>query len=201
VPQLVANGEIRIGDQVRSIADVPAYHDHNWFGLRWGDFLWQWGAGIGHPGCTPWSIVFTRILDRSRLVETARNVLIWRGGRLARTFRDESISCSVRGFQRMASLTKLPPVMAMVAPELDTDIPQRIDLTAQQGLDRLRLRLTIDRAAQILVPHETDLGTTAINECIGRMEADGVVDGEPLHLDVPCIFEHLTAQDLGAGRQ
>jgi hypothetical protein len=47
VPGLVASvdGEICLGRRCRSVAAVPAYHDHNW-GV-WREVAWEWGAARG----------------------------------------------------------------------------------------------------------------------------------------------------------
>jgi hypothetical protein len=40
-----ARGTLCVGDACRRIADVPAYHDHNW-GI-WREVTWEWGAARG----------------------------------------------------------------------------------------------------------------------------------------------------------
>ena len=65
----------------------------------------------------------------------------------------------------------------LVAPERTTDLPQRLVVNAVSGTDRLRMTFEAYDLAQILVPHETDLGTTVINEVRGRACVEGDVKG------------------------
>jgi hypothetical protein len=46
--------------------------------------------------------------------------------------------------------------------------------------------------AQIVVPNETDLGETIINEVVGKFQAEGRVKGEEVSFAGEGFFEFLT---------
>jgi hypothetical protein len=123
VPRLMATGEVRTRNTTRTIAGPWAYHDHNWGVFRWGDeFLWQWGMALPTGPGPAWTTVFTRLLDNGRLTESGRALLLWRDQDLVRVFRDLSVSYDSHDLRRCRSIPKFPPIMRLLAPELDTDI-------------------------------------------------------------------------------
>jgi hypothetical protein len=82
--------------------------------------------------------------------------------------------------------------MALVAPEWTTDVPRRLEVEAVSGPDHLRCQFEAQEVAQIVVPNETDLGETIINEVVGQVWAEGRVKGRPVSIAGEGFFEFLS---------
>jgi hypothetical protein len=82
--------------------------------------------------------------------------------------------------------------MALVAPESTTDIPRTLDIRAIAGGDSLLCHFEAEDVAQIVIPNETDLGITILNEVTGHLELEGKVKGELVNMQGGAIFEFLT---------
>lgn len=82
--------------------------------------------------------------------------------------------------------------MALVAPEVTTDVPQRIIIDAAVGDDHVHWEFEATALAQIVVPNETDLFETIINEVTGSIRVHGQVKGEPVDMEGKGFFEFLT---------
>lgn len=193
VPRLAATGTLVVDRHVYRLKDAPAYHDHNWGHWHWGDdFSWQWGFALPAELSSPWSVVFDRMTDRRRGKALELKLSIWKGAQLHRLFMHEEIDIHQEGFFTMQRLTKFPRPMALVAPELTTDVPRRFEVAAARRDDWLECRFSAGDLAQIIIPNETDLGVTIINEVSGKLELRGRAKGEPVHMDGEGFFEFLT---------
>jgi hypothetical protein len=191
VPALRAKGAVRLGDRVYRLDGAPAYHDHNWGAWRWGsDFAWQWGFGLPSRE-NVWSVVYSRMTDRTRTQDFDRKLCLWREGRLARLFSERDVEIRLEGFLRLASIRKFPSVMALAAPGDSTDVPRTLHVTARSNGDHLSLRFHAEDVAQIVIPNEIDLGVTAISEVCGRLELKGYVQGESISSEGTGVFEHV----------
>lgn len=193
VPRLIANGTIVSGQKVHLLCDAPAYHDHNWGHWLWGhDFAWEWGFALPEQGDAPWSLVFDRTTNRARSHTLELTLALWKGETLHRVFTQYDITVTPVGYFGPCRIPKFPRVMNLIAPELTTDIPQSLEIIAAAGSDYLRARFIACDAAQIVIPNETDLGVTIINEVSGRLTLSGEIKGEPVNLQGRAIFEFLT---------
>ena len=193
VPRLEATGTLTVGDRVHRFEGAPAYHDHNWGRWLWGhDLAWQWGFALPEAESVPWSIVFDRTTNRARTRVLELTLALWRGGKLARVFTQDEVRVRRSGYLQPEALPKFPRVMALIAPEATGDIPHRLELTGTARGDNLHVVFAAEDLAQIVVPNETDLGVTVINEVTGRITASGKVRGERVALEGRGIFEFLT---------
>jgi len=194
VPRLRAWGSLRSRDAVHVFDGDPAYHDHNWGGFRWGDdFLWQWCTALPRLDEGPYGVVFSRLFDRKGLTETGRSVLVWRAEQLLRVFHDENIRFSQDGYLTQKEILNVPSVMHLLVPGTTTGVPKTLHFEARSGADFLQGTATMQDVARIVIPNETDLGVTVINECSCRLVVQGSIRGLTVRQESRAIFEHLTA--------
>jgi hypothetical protein len=193
VPRLIASGTIVIEQRVHTLREAPAYHDHNWGHWQWGDdFAWQWGFALPASTVAPWSLVFDRMTNRVRSHVQELRLALWKNEILHRLFTQDEIQVRPTGYVIPARVPKFPRGMALVAPESTTDVPRHLDITAAAGSDQLRCHFEVEDLAQIVIPHETDLGQTTINEVTGHLELIGKVKDESIMMEGRAIFEFLT---------
>jgi hypothetical protein len=193
VPRLIASGTITVGQRVHMLSEVPAYHDHNWGSWQWGhDFAWEWGFSLPDHAGIPWSLVFDRTTNRARSHVLELTLALWRDGVLHRIFTQKEIEVRPTGHLSFSHLPKFPRVMALVAQESTTDIPRYLDIAAMAEGDSLLCHFESEDVAQIIIPNDTDLGVTIINEVTGHLELEGEVKGESIKMQGRAIFEFLT---------
>lgn len=194
VPRLLASGHITVGRRVYALDQAPAYHDHNWGHWLWGqDFAWQWGFALPESADVPWSMVFDRVTDRARNRALELRLAFWKGAQIQRLFMHDEIQTWPQGhFDAPGRVPKFPRVMALVAPEVTTDVPACLEVIARRGDDHLHCHFQAEDIVQVVVPNESDLGTTVINEVSGSLEASGRVKGEPVAMRGRGFFEFLT---------
>lgn len=193
VPRMLATGTIVIERRVYRLEDAPAYHDHNWGSWLWGDdFSWQWGYAVPQAIESPWSVVFDRMTNRGRGTALELKLSLWKGQRLHRLYMQDEIDIRQSGFVTQTRPAKFPRTMALLAPELATDVPRHFEVTAVRGSDRLECRFEADDVAQIILPNEVDLGVTIINEVSGVMRLEGSIASERVAMEGRGFFEFLT---------
>jgi hypothetical protein len=88
-------------------------------------------------------------------------------------------------------LTKLPRVMALLSPDAVADVPRWVEMHARGDGDELCYRFEADDVAQVVIPSETDLGVTIINEVTGTSSLRGTIRGESIAVDGRAICEFL----------
>jgi hypothetical protein len=193
VPALRASGQVLVEGRRHRLDDAPAYHDHNWGFWSWGaDFAWQWGFALPEEVGANWSLIFSRLTNRARTREMDLKLSLWRDGILQRLFNEREVEVRPSGFLRVRHASRFPPVMSPLVPGEGTDAPRRLDVVGRSRDERLSLRFDAEDVAQILVPNESDLGVTLINETVGRMEVEGRIRGESIQLRGRGVFEFLT---------
>lgn len=193
VPRLQAAGTIVVDRRVYRLQDAPTYHDHNWGSWLWGhDFAWQWGFALPADRAAPWSLVFECMTNRARTQMQQLKLCVWKGDKLARIFAHQEVEVAPQGYLPSRRVPKFPRIMALVAPEWTTDVPRRLDVEAVSGNDHLRCHFEAQDVAQIVVPNETDLGETIINEVIGQVWAEGRVKGQSVSIEGEGFFEFLS---------
>lgn len=193
VPRLFASGTLTVGTRVHTLSEAPAYHDHNWGRWLWGhDFAWEWGFGLPDRVEMPWSVVFDRTTNRARSQALELTLALWKGEALHRVFTQHEVTVRASGLLAPRRVPKFPRVMTLIAPEATPDIPARLDLFAAAGRDHLHCAFIPESVAQIVIPNDTDLGITIINEVPGRLLLEGEVRGERVAAEGRGIFEFLT---------
>lgn len=192
-PRWLANGIVVIDRRVHKLQDTPAYHDHNWGYWLWGqDFAWEWGFALPEDREVPWSIVFDRTTDRSRGKALELTLALWKNADLYRVFTQREIHIQPGDYLPLNRLPKFPRVMSVVSPETTTDVPRRLMVTATAGTDHLKFVFEAEDVAQVVIPNETDLGVTIINEVVGMVSLEGEVKGESVAMLGRATFEFLT---------
>jgi hypothetical protein len=194
-PRLAATGTVTIGRRSVRLSGALAYHDHNFGHFRWGqDFSWRWAFALPTDRAVPWTFAFASLGERSRNHALSQGVFLWRGARRHRTFRDHDVEiASSAGFLALPRVFKIPRVMALLSPEVPTDVPLHVDLHAEAEGDWVDYRFEPDGLGQVVIPNETDLGVTVLNEATGRSSIHGKIHGERFSADGRSVFEFLGA--------
>ena len=192
LPRVFASGEIRCGERIHRIESAPAYHDHNWGNFGWGsDFAWVWGYAHPSSPAVPWSFTFDRFMNRARTADRALALLLWKGARQHRTFRDRELAVDCVGMLRKKPSLQLPRPMALLRPERASDVPERLRVRAESLGDTVELEISCRSFCQILIPNDVDLGVTVLNEVTCVAELEGKVGGERVSLSGHGMLELL----------
>lgn len=191
VPRLAATGAVYVGDRVYSLKDASAYHDHNWGRLAGVDYAWEWGVVLAAHVDARHAAVFVRVGNRARTRTYMQALLLWEGARQLRVFRGEELRVTSRGLLRPERVPKLPRVMALLAPALATDVPERLQVKADGGGDWATCEFAPRGVAQIVAPGDGPLSTMIINEVTGHAVVHGDVRGRELKLEGHAVFEFV----------
>jgi len=193
VPRLRVEGSLWMDGREHVLDGAPAYHDHNWGRFLWGhDVAWDWSFVLPTDADCPWCLTFVRLTDRGRTRTLARKLLLWEGEELRHVFREDEVEIDLLdGFLRPAQVFKIPRPMALVAPELATDVARGIRARAAAGGDRIECNFLANDVAQVLIPSESDLGVTIFNEVLGRTQVHGVIDGRPIEFAGRSVVEAI----------
>lgn len=193
VPRLRADGWLAVGSEEHRFEGALAYHDHNWGSFLWGHrFSWIWGFCLPIDPTCPWSVVFVRLANRLRTRALAQGLFVWRADRAVRIFRERDLAFALDlEFLRPLRVVKIPAVMALLSPDTSTDVPRSVEIHAAEGGDRLDVRFDLEDLAQVVIPSETDLGVTVINEVSGRATVAGRIRGEPIAFAARGMCEFL----------
>lgn len=190
VPRLSAWGEIIVRGRRSAIREAPAYHDHNWGTFYWGaDFAWEWASIPPGPDAR-WSVVYSRISDRTRGRTLSQAILVWRDDESCRTFRDDEVEVEALGLLRGGARLRIPRVMSLAEPGSTADLPREIVARAERGPDRIEVRLALEDYAEIAVPNESrSLDTTLLCEARADAQVAGRIGGEDLAVRTAAVFE------------
>jgi len=193
VPRLEASGVLACGRRVHRIDRALAYHDHNWGSWLWGDdFAWEWGFALPERQGAPLSLVFDRMTNRARSQVQELKLSLWRDDHLVRIFAHQEITALPQGFLTLSRVPKFPRIMSLIAPEVTTDVPRSLEIDAVSGADHIHFCFETQDLAQLIIPNETDLGETTINEAVGVINAAGIIKGQPVDFEGKGFFEFLT---------
>ncbi len=195
VPRLRATGHVTLDGRTFHLTDVLAYHDHNWGHFLWGHaFAWMWGFSLPIDANVPWSLSFVRLTNRTRTRALAQGLFVWKHAWSDRVFRDHDIEMRTDiGHLRPSRTFRIPRVMAMLSPETPTDVPRWVEIRAQADGDSLLYRFEADELAQVVIPSETDLSVTIINEVTGRSSVHGQIRGETIAIEGRAVCEFLVS--------
>jgi hypothetical protein len=176
VPRLLASGTVTARGQRYEVRDAPAYHDRNWGRFAWGGgCAWEWATIIPADVQEPWSLVFSRIVDRRQAKVLSQSLMVWRGDRLVRKFYGPDLKVERRGVLQLVSPLRIPAVAALALPGSAADVPRCLDVAASACTDELHLQLAFDGFAQVVFPNDRFPGLTALSECPGRARVSGRV--------------------------
>ncbi len=193
VPRLRANGRARVAGREYRFTNVLAYHDHNWGHFLWGHaFSWIWGFSLPHDAEVPWSLAFVRLANRTRTHALAQGLFLWKGAWNHRVFLDDELALHVdSGYLRAPRVLKIPRPMALLSPDVPTDVPRSVEMHAHGDGDSLLYRFEAHDLAQVVIPSETDLSVTIINEVTGKSSLHGKIRGETVAVEGRAICEFL----------
>ena len=192
VPHLEATGMVQVGARTYYLRRAPSYHDHNWGRFRWGrDACWLWGYGQGTSGESSWALIFSRMMNLARSQDYTRGLAIWCNGRQQRIFEDADITIIEHGRFRASRVFKLPRMADLYHPGEVVEVPARLELSARRREDFVSLTFQPLDICQIIVPNDSDLGSTVINEVSGTLEVVGSIRGQEFRFTCRSLFEFL----------
>lgn len=193
VPRLRATGRVCVAGREHQFSDVLAYHDHNWGHFLWGHaFSWVWGFSLPIEPQIPWSMAFVRLTNRIRTHALAQGLFLWKRAWNHRVFLDEDLELRMdSGYLRVARVLKIPRPMALLSPDVPTDVPRWVEMHARGDGDSLLYRFEAHDLAQVVIPSETDLSVTIINEVTGKSSLHGKIRGETVAVEGRAICEFL----------
>lgn len=191
VPRLHTQGRLWMDGREYVLDGAPAYHDHNWGRFLWGhDVAWDWSFVLPVDAACPWCLTFVRLTDRARTRTLAQKLLLWEGDELRHVFREGEVEVELHeGFLRPPRVFKIPRAMALVAPEMATDVARGIRARATAATNWIECDFAANDVAQVLIPSESDLGATIFNEVIGRTQVRGCIDGRPVDFEGRSVVE------------
>lgn len=193
VPRLRVDGEVTVGRVVHRLNGASAYHDHNWGNWLWGhDFSWHWGYALPEAAEHDWSIIFDHLMNSTRNHRLELRLGIWKRAVLQRLFLHGEIETRQEGFFHQPEIRKFPRIMTLVAPQATTDVPRVLSIHAASKDDYLNCVFETEDIVQIVIPNETDLGVTVINEVSGTLTTEGRIKGERVAIVGSGFFEFLT---------
>jgi hypothetical protein len=176
VPRLLASGTVTARGRRYEVRDAPAYHDRNWGRFAWGGgCAWEWATIIPADAQEPWSLVFSRIIDRRQAKVLSQSLMLWRGDRLVRKFYGPDLKVERRSVLQLVRPLRIPSVAALALPGSAADVPRYLDVAATANTDELRLQLAFEGFAQVLFPNDRFPGLTALSECPGRARVSGLI--------------------------
>ena len=190
VPRLRATGTVQVGAERIELRGAPAYHDHNWGRFRWGDdFTWTWASILPWEADNPWCASVMRLCDRGRGTVRTQALFLWRGRTLVRAWRDHELELELEGIFPGRRSPAVPAVLSMLV-DGPSDVPARIHLRAGRGADAVEVNFSVAGLSRLLMPDEVHPDSvTVLNEASGVVSMVGTVDGEPVHLEGPGVFE------------
>lgn len=191
-PRMLATGTLRLGQKTHELQQVPTYHDHNWGHFAWGDnFSWEWGYALPDQPQNPWSLVSVRMHDRNRNSLFSAGLFLWKGAQHAAVFRDAQVQGHTEGVRLIHQAFQIPPSLGLSVPAA-FEVPQKLELHAQNGEDMVDLEFQPQDIARILLPDDHDLtGVTAICEACGPVRVQGRVRGEPVEIRGHAVYEFM----------
>jgi hypothetical protein len=195
IPRCLASGTVELGGRGIALDGALTYHDHNWGLFRWGgNFSWRWFFAVPTDPTIPWTLASASLTDRGRARACSQGVFVWKGRDHYRTFRDHDLAIeSTLEFASLRQVFKLPRVMALLAPGPTAELPRAITFQAEGDGDWLEYRFEPDSVGQVVIPNDTDLGVSLLNEVAGRAFIRGKIDGERFDVESRSVFELLGA--------
>ena len=191
VPRLFARGWLDLGGRRVHFDRVAAYHDHNWGSVGWGDdFAWDWGVAMPDDPGSPWTVVFTRMMDRARHRTTATSLFLLEDGDHLRYLRNDQVRFETDGVFEPPAACRIPPAAALLAPDRDRDVPRHLAFLGVRDDDRVAGELEPTSRAQILIPSDADVRRVVrMNEIAARARIAGRCAGRALGFEGTALVE------------
>lgn len=187
-PRLRLAGALAAGPLRLDLAAASGYHDHNWGRWHWGDDAgWDWAALVTpEPGPV---LVLSRATDRAH--RGGAWLLTVADGARARMFRGDAVR--VRPSGRYARpLRRFPgAVAALQGGRRRPALPQALEIEADDGVDRVTVRVDVRGAAQLVLADPARRGYSYLQELPAVFAATGRLGGEPLSCAGLGIVERL----------
>lgn len=162
-----------------------AYHDHNWGRWHWGDdAAWEWGVFVGPDDVT---LVTARTTDRAHR-HGATSAWCTVAGRTRRFHRVRT-----RYVGRFAGpLRRVPGALAALhADRARPDLPARVEVVADDGVDRIEASIDVHDACQLVTADPAVPGWSFIHELFGSVRYRVRVDGRETTGEGLGVFEHV----------
>ncbi len=193
VPRLHASGRVVSHGRTYELDSALAYHDHNFGHFLWGHaFSWVWGFALPTDAAVPWSLAFVRLANRLRTRALAQGFFLWKDTGSYRVFRDHDLELRMDlGHLQPRQVFKVPRIMALLCPDAATDVPRWVEMHARGDGDEVWYRFDAHDLSQVVIPSETDLSVTIINEVTGRSSLHGTIGGERIEMEGRAVCEFL----------
>jgi hypothetical protein len=189
VPLLRVSGEVWIDGRRIDVTNAIAYHDHNWGRWHWGDNAgWEWGA-FAFPEI---NAVFVFARSSNKAHDTwGRIHFNVQGEKFSTAFAPEHITVELSG--TLGSLARrIPGALAAVhADRRNPGLPARFVITADDGVNAVRLVLDARTAAQLILAEPTRPGYSFINEIVGNCTVVGKINDFEFTASGVGIFEYV----------
>jgi hypothetical protein len=173
VPRLTVDGEWTVGDARMDLRTASAYHDHNWGRWHWGDDLgWEWGCFLTPaPGA---AVILSRTTDRAHRHFGKPSLVVQAEGR-SRTFAGGAVKLSYSGTLGTIA-RRVPGALASLHQDYaEVRLPRTLEVTADDGVDRVTLEFTGRSAAQLILGDPVIGGYAFIHEIAGEFKCSGMI--------------------------
>ena len=192
-PRAVVDGWVRVGDTEHRLQDAIGYHDHNWGDFRWGgDFAWEWAYLHADDPDDPWTLVYSRLLDRARHQSLVQGLWVWRGARPVRGYRGGDLHISSKGLLGARPIPRFPAITGLLRLGQLSDVPAELTVEADGFGDALSFTLACEDVAQVVIPSDdSPLGLTVINEVCGHAQVTGHCAGLPISFSGDVVAEFV----------
>jgi hypothetical protein len=176
VPRVALEGSLAVGPLTVDVPAASGYSDHNWGRWHWGGNVgWGWAAFLA-PVPGP-ELVLSRITDRSHRTLGPAELHLGVG---ARTRRFPSAGVTVRwDAPSVLPSRRLPGAAAALhSDRAASRQPAGLELVADDGRDRVRLRFDTRAVAQIVLADPMRRGYSFLHELVGDFRCSGRLGGE-----------------------
>jgi hypothetical protein len=187
-PRVSIAGEARVGAATIPFDRAGGYFDHTFGRWHWGaDFRWDWGAFVA-PAPGP-AIVFSRGTDHAR--RDLGPPLVFVDDRASRRrFVGPAVTMRMDGRLIGPRMRRVPGANAALhADRAAPALPARIEVVADDGIDRLEVAFVPHGAMQLLAADPFRAGCAFIHELAGTFDATMRLDGAVTHASGLAIFE------------
>ena len=177
IPRVAISGRARIGGADVPLDGASGYYDHTWGRWHWGsDFRWDWGAFLA-PAPGP-AFIFSRATDHARR-ELGPSMFIADDGDRRRTFLGPTVTIRLQGRLEVPRIRRVPGALAALhADRAAPRIPARIEIVADDGVDRVEVEFVARDVLQLIAGDPARRGYTFIHEVAGTFSARSEIDGE-----------------------
>lgn len=189
IPRLRAWGRVTVGARTMTVADAPAYHDHNWGTCAFsGDFSWEWGVLVPPDPASPWTATFVRLCDRARTRVFDATLALFSGETPWRVFRHGEVRFAPGPARRAPRLHTVPAELRAVRPGAAQPMPARLGLACAAEDDHLAGSVDAGLPTRIVAPTPAG-GATVVHESWASGRLEGRVRGRDVVLQGLGVLE------------